>query len=134
MDGHDPNRPEDEPGESAEPHLPEAAEEVLATALHLAQAHLRLLRAELRLARASALALIGFAFAFGFLGVTAWLAICAALAVAIQSLTGSLAIGIAALALANLAGMAIVFAAMRRCWSDLGLPRTRRLLQRRQPA
>ncbi len=109
----------------------EHVREALHAAVHVAEASLGLLRAELRLARSSAISLIGLAFVLIFLGVGAWLAASAAIAVGIQHLTGNLFLGIGAVALANLAGIAVVLLMMRRCWRDLSLPRTRRLISGR---
>ncbi len=100
----------------------------LEQAVRVAEAALGLLRAELRLARSSALALVWLAFLLIFLGAGAWLASSAAIAAAIYELTGNVFYGIGAVALANMAGVAWVLLAMRRCWSDLMLPRTRKLI------
>jgi hypothetical protein len=108
--------------------LTESLRDTLASAWHLAEASLALLRAELRLARSSALALAWLAFALVFFGVGAWLALTVAIAMVIAQLSGQPLIGVAAVALINLAGTAWVLLAMRRCWSDLGLPRTRALI------
>lgn len=105
-----------------------AAREALEGALRVAEASLALLRAELRLARSSAMTLIWLSFSLIFLGVGAWLATSAALAAGIYMLTGNLLIGIGSVAFANLAGIAWVLHLMRRCWHDLSLPRTRALL------
>ena len=99
-------------------------------AARVAEAALALLRAELRLARSSAFALIGLGFALIFLGVGAWLATSAAIAAAIYQLTGNVFYGIGSVALANLIGVGVVLYAMRGCWRDLGMPRTRRMLGR----
>lgn len=99
-------------------------------AARVAEAALELLRAELRLARSSAFALIGLGFALIFLGVGAWLATSAAIAAAIYQLTGNVFYGIGSVALANLIGVGVVLYAMRGCWRDLGMPRTRRMLGR----
>lgn len=104
--------------------LREAGEQVVA-AFAAAWA---LLRVELQLARSSALALVWLVLAFVFFGVGAWLAISVAVAVAIYELSGSLLFGIAGVAVANVVGMAVVLWAMRNCWRDLALPRTRRAL------
>lgn len=87
-----------------------------------------LLCAELRLARSSAVALAGLALLLVFLGVGAWLATSAAIAAGIYELTGNVFYGIGAVALGNLAGAACVLWAMRRCWRDVSLPRTRRAI------
>lgn len=97
-------------------------------AIGAAEAALGLVRAELRLARSSALNLVWLGFGLVFLGVGAWLATSAAIAAGIYQLTGNVFIGIAAVALANLGGIAWVLFAMRHCWHDLTLPRTRRML------
>ena len=99
-------------------------------AARVAEAALALLRAELRLARSSAFALIGLGFALIFLGVGAWLATSAAIAAAIYQLTGNVFYGIGSVALANLIGVGVVLYAMRGCWRDLDMPRTRRMLGR----
>ena len=96
--------------------------------LRLAGSWLALLRAELRLARSSAFALIWLGFALVFLGVGAWLATSAAIAAGVYQLTGNVFVGIGSVALANIAGVFAVMFAMRGCWRDLGLPRSRRLL------
>jgi len=96
--------------------------------LRLAGSALALLRAELRLARSSAFALIWLGFALLFLGVGAWLATSAAIAAGVYELTGNVFVGIGSVALANIAGLFAVLFAMRGCWRDLGLPRTRRVL------
>ena len=87
-----------------------------------------MLRAELRLARSSALVLVWLGFALVFLGVGAWLATSAAIAAGIYQLTGNVFYGIGCVALANLIGVGVVLYAMRGCWRDLALPRTRRML------
>ncbi len=106
-----------------------AAREVLHGTLEVAEASLALLRAELGLARSSAVNLVWLAFVLVFLGVGAWLATSAAIAVGLWQLTGNAFAGIGVVALGNLAGVAFVLAAMRRCWRDLGLPRTRELVR-----
>jgi hypothetical protein len=105
-----------------------AARDALLGALKVAEASLVLLRAELRLARSSALTLVWLGFALIFLGVGAWLATSAAIAAGIYQLTGNLFIGIGSVALANVLGIIAVLMTMRRCWRDLGLPRTRELV------
>jgi hypothetical protein len=105
-----------------------AARLALEQAARVAEAALAVLRAELRLARTSALLLVVLAAVMVLLGLGAWFALNAALAAGIWELTGHLFYGIGAAALANLAGMAAVLLAMRRCWRDLALPRTRRML------
>lgn len=108
----------------------DAARGAMEQALRVAEAAFALLRAELRLARSSALLLVWLSFLLVFLGVGAWLATSAAIAVGVYQLSGNLFVGIGSVALANLAGIAIVLYAMRGCWRDLMLPRTRRMLGR----
>lgn len=121
--------------EATAPDLPQdgafvSARIAMEQAARVAEAALALLRAELRLARSSAFALIGLGFALIFLGVGAWLATSAAIAAAIYQLTGNVFYGIGSVALANLIGVGVVLYAMRGCWRDLGMPRTRRMLGR----
>jgi hypothetical protein len=97
-------------------------------AMRVASAAFALLRAELRLARSSAFVLIWLSFAVVFLGVGAWLATTAAIAAGIYQLTGNVFYGVGAVALANIIGVIVVLFAMRGCWRDLSLPRTRRVL------
>jgi hypothetical protein len=106
----------------------DAARKAFEQAMRVAQAALALLRAELSLARSSALLLVWLSFLLVFLGVGAWLATSAAIAVGVYQISGNLFLGIGSVALANLIGAAIVLLAMRNCWRDLGLPRTRRML------
>ncbi|MBN8481264.1 MAG: hypothetical protein J0L88_06685 [Xanthomonadales bacterium] len=106
----------------------EAAREALAGALAVAEASLALLRAELKLARSSALNLVWLGFGLVFLGVGAWLATSAAIAAGLWQLTGNAFVGIGLVALANIIGIVVVLAMMRRCWNDLSLPRTRELI------
>jgi hypothetical protein len=96
--------------------------------LRVASAALALLRAELRLARSSAFVLVWLSFALVFLGVGAWLATSAAIAAGIYQLTGNVFYGVGAVALANITGVIAVLFAMRGCWRDLALPRTRRAI------
>lgn len=98
--------------------------------MRVAEAALALLRAELQLARSSAFLLIWLSFALVFLGVGAWLATSAAIAAGIYQLTGNVFYGIGSVALANVIGVFVVLWAMRGCWRDLALPRTRRMLGR----
>lgn len=114
--------------EASEPGTLSAVREALQGALRVAEASLGLLRAELRLARSSALTLVWLSFALIFLGVGAWLATSAAIAAGIYLLSGNILVGIGSVALANLAGIAWVLYLMRRCWRDLSLPRTRKLI------
>jgi hypothetical protein len=114
---------------------PPASEDTIASirsafdeTLHVASTALALLRAELRLARSSAFVLVWLSFALVFLGVGAWLATSAAIAAGIYQLTGSVFYGIGSVALANIIGMIAVLFAMRGCWRDLALPRTRRAI------
>lgn len=107
-----------------------AARDALDQAVRAVGAAFALLRAELRLARSSALMLVWLGFALVFLGVGAWLATSAAIAAGIYELTGSLFVGVGSVALANLAGVGVVLWMMRTCWRDMALPRTRRMLHR----
>lgn len=106
------------------------ARDAMEQAKQVAYAAFALLRAELRLARSSALMLVWLGFALVFLGVGAWLATSAAIAAGIYQLTGNVFYGIGSVALANLIGVVIVLFVMRGCWRDLALPRTRRALGR----
>lgn len=108
----------------------ETARIAVEQAMRVVEAALALLRAELRLARSSAFVLVGLGFALIFLGVGAWLATGAAIAAAIYQLTGNVFYGVGSVALANIIGVALVLKAMRGCWRDLGMPRTRRMLGR----
>lgn len=125
-------QPASEPGESGRQgglgDTVQAAREALRGAIAVAEASLVLLRVELRLARSSALNLVWLAFVLIFLGVGAWLATSAAIAIGLYQLTGNAFAGIGIVALANIIGIAVVLKAMRRCWNDLSLPRTRELL------
>jgi hypothetical protein len=107
-----------------------AARNAVEQAVRVAEAAFALLRAELRLARSSALMLVWLGFALMFLGVGAWLATSAAIAAGIYQLTGNVFYGIGSVALANLVGIAAVLFAMRGCWRDLAMPRTRRAIGR----
>ena len=111
-----------------------SARDAVTQAVPAVDAAFNLFRAELRLARSSAMLLLWLGFALVFFGVGAWLAASAAIAAGIFELTGSVFLGIGSVALANLAGVGIVLYAMRNCWRDIGLPRTRRMLQRVGPA
>lgn len=113
-----------------EPDAFAVARAAMDQALRVVEAAFALLRAELRLARSSALMLVWLGFALVFLGVGAWLATSAAIAAGIYQLTGNVFYGVGSVALANLIGVAIVLFAMRGCWRDLGLPRTRRAVLR----
>lgn len=108
----------------------ESARIAMEQAMRVAEAALALLRAELRLARSSAFVLLGLGFALIFLGVGAWLATSAAIAAAIYQLTGNVFYGVGSVALVNILGVVAVLQAMRGCWRDLGMPRTRRMLSR----
>ena len=125
-------QPEDKDAEAGEPPAGagtfSAARDALLGAMQVAEASLALLRAELRLARSSALNLVWLSFALIFLGVGAWLATSAAIAAGIYQLTGNLFVGIASVAVANGLGIVAVLVAMKRSWRDLGLPRTRELV------
>ena len=111
----------------------EAARIAMEQAMRVSKAALALLRAELRLARSSAFVLVGLGFALIFFGVGAWLATSAAIAAAIYQLTGNVFYGVGSVALANVIGVVVVLQAMRGCWRDLGMPRTRRMLRRIGP-
>ncbi len=106
------------------------ARAAIAQAVRVAEAALALLRAELQLARSSAMLLVWLTLLLVFLGVGAWLAISAAIAAGVYELTGNLFYGIGSVALLNLLGMCTVALSMRACWRDLALPRTRRMLGR----
>ncbi|WP_395682212.1 hypothetical protein [Dokdonella sp.] len=106
----------------------DAARTAFDQAMRVAQAALALLRAELSLARSSALLLVWLSFLLVFLGVGAWLAASAAIAVGVYQLSGNLFLGIGSVALANVIGGVAVLFAMRGCWRELTLPRTRRVL------
>ncbi len=108
----------------------DVARNALEQAKQVAYAAFALLRAELRLARSSALMLVWLGFALVFFGVGAWLATSAAIAAGIYELTGNVFYGIGSVAIANLIGVAIVLFFMRGCWRDLALPRTRRAFGR----
>ncbi|MEO7324986.1 MAG: hypothetical protein ABIW82_09180 [Dokdonella sp.] len=114
----------------AEPDGFAAARAAMDQAVRVVEAAFALLRAELRLARSSALMLIWLSFALVFLGVGAWLATSAAIAAGIYQLTGNVFYGVGCVALANLVGVTVVLLAMRGCWRDLALPRTRRAFLR----
>lgn len=111
-----------------------AARDALDQAIRAVGAAFALLRAELRLARSSAMMLVWLGFALVFLGVGAWLAASAAIAAGIYELTGSIFYGVGSIALANLAGVGVVLLMMRTCWRDIALPRTRRMLHRARHA
>lgn len=107
-----------------------AARDALDQAMRAVGAAFALLRAELRLARSSAMMIVWLGFALVFLGVGAWLATSAAIAAGIYELTGSIFYGVGSVALANLAGVGVVLLMMRTCSRDIALPRTRRMLHR----
>lgn len=107
-----------------------SARTAMEQAVRVAEAALSLLRAELRLARSSAIALVWLAFALIFFGVGAWLATSAAIAAGIYQLTGNVFYGIGSVALANVIAVAVVLLAMRGCWRDVTLPRSRRMFTR----
>ena len=107
-----------------------AARIMFEDAIAAVEAAWALLCAELKLARSSAIALAGFALLLIFFGVGAWLATSAAIAAGIYELTGNMFYGIASVALGNIIGAAFVLLAIRRCWRDMGLPRTRRAIGR----
>lgn len=114
--------------EAAQTSLLDDALLAMREALQLAGAALALLRAELRLARSSALAIIALGLALVFFGVGAWLATGFAIALGIEALSGSFLLGACVVAAINFIGAAWVLYSMRRCWRDLGLPRTRALI------
>lgn len=120
-----------DPAEARPDPIPDAlaaARAALDQAVRVAEAALALLRAELRLARSSAVLMLWLGFALVFLGVGAWLASGAAIAAGIYQLTGNMFYGVGGVALANLLGVVWVLWLMRRCWRDLSLPHTRRML------
>jgi hypothetical protein len=120
--------PDDAPRAGAFEDTVSVVKQALDQTLELAGSVTTLLRAELRLARSSALVLVGLSFALVFLGVGAWLATSAAIAAGIYQLTGNVFYGVGAVALANIIGLVAVLFAMRGCWRDLSLPRTRRVI------
>jgi hypothetical protein len=124
----DARAPDDAPRAGAFEETIDVVKHALDKSLELAGATMTLLRAELRLARSSALVLVGLSFALVFLGVGAWLATSAAIAAGIYQLTGNVFYGVGAVALANIVGLVLVLLAMRGCWRDLSLPRTRRVI------
>ena len=105
-----------------------AARAALDQGVHVVEVAWALLRSELRLARTSARRMVWLGLVLIFLGIGAGLATGAALAAGIYQLTGNLFFGVGGVALANLIGVAWVLSRLRRCWRDLGLPRTRRML------
>ncbi len=107
-----------------------AARAAIEEAGNVACAGLALLRSELQLARSSALMLVWLGFALVFFGVGAWLATSAAIAAGIYQLTGSVFYGVGSVALANVIGVGGVLFAMRGCWRDLSMPRTRRMFRK----
>ncbi len=112
----------------------DAARDALKGALQVAEASLALLRAELRLAKQSALNLVWLGFALIFLGVGAWVATNAAIAAGLYQWTGNAFIGIGVIALANVIGVLWVLRAMQKSWADLSLPKTREMFAAsRQP-
>lgn len=106
----------------------EAARATAEQAWRVTRAALALLRAELKLARSSAVMLVVLGALLLLLGAGSWLAINAAIAAGIYELTGNVFYGVGGAALVNLAGVALVLWRMRACARDLGLPRTRQLL------
>ncbi len=111
----------------------ELAKHSLECAIQAVVATGNLLRAELKLAGASALALAGLGFMLIVLAFGAWLGINAVIVAAVFAWSGSVLLGSAVVFIANAAGAVVVVASMKRCWRDIGLPRTRRLLSR-QPS
>lgn len=106
----------------------ETMRDAFEAALRIAEASFALLRAELQLARRSALRILGLGLILVFLGVGAWLATGAAIAIGIYQLTGNAFYGIGCVALANIVGLVIALLMIRRYWNDLSLPRTRAML------
>lgn len=88
-----------------------------------------LLRVELKLAGASAIALVWLGFLLAVLAFGAWLGINALIVAAVFASSGSVLLGTAVVLFANVAGAVAVLFFMKRCWRDIGLPRTRRLLR-----
>ena len=121
-------RPAETPAASPEGDLIETLRVAADQTLRVIGSAITLLHTELALARASALALVWLSFALVFLGVGAWLATSAAIAAGVYQLTGNVFYGIGSVALANIVGAILVMFAMRGCWRDLTLPRTRRAL------
>lgn len=118
---------------SPDESLLDSLRDALRGALQVAEASFALLRSELRLARSSAMAIIWLAFAFIILGAGAWLSTIAAIAAGIYQLSGNFFIGVAVVAVINLAGIGWVVVMMRRCWRDLSLPQTRALITAASP-
>jgi hypothetical protein len=115
------------------PDDPETAGSVGATLDSVADAGralARLLRAELRLARSSAAALVWLGLATLVLAMGAWAGLNVFLIAAIHAWSGSVLLGTGVVACANFAGALWSVAAMRRCLDDLRFPRTRRVLDR----
>ncbi|MEP6881186.1 MAG: hypothetical protein ABI866_04290 [Dokdonella sp.] len=131
------SEPVGEPTESSAPSHEESLLDSLSGALQgslqVAKAAFALLRSELRLARTSAMAIIWLSFAFIILGAGAWLSTIAAIAAGIYQLSGNFFIGVAVVALINLAGIGWVVLMMRRCWRDVSLPQTRALIAAANP-
>lgn len=105
-----------------------AARDTAVQATRVAIAAWGVLRAELRLAQTSAGRLLVFGLFGLVLAGSAWLAILATIAAGIYELTGSLLVGVGAVALANVAGVAWIALLLRSCARDLALPQTRRIL------
>ncbi len=89
-----------------------------------------LLRAELRLARSSLVAIIWLAFATLVFAFGAWLGLNVLAFSVVHAWTGSVPLGAGAVLLANLGGAVWCVAILRRCLRDLALPRTRRMFDR----
>ena len=121
--GPDANRAETQPEDTLA-----VIKATLDESLRLAGAAWALLRAELRLARSSALVLVWLGFALIIFGVGAWVATSAAIAAGIYELTGNAFYGVGSVALLNIVGAVVVVHQMRGCWRDLALPRTRRAI------
>ncbi len=106
----------------------EAARATAEQAWRVGRAALALLRAELKLARSSAVMLAVLGALLLLLGAGSWLAVNAAIAAGIYELSGNVFYGVGGAALVNLTGVALVLWRMRACARDLALPRTRKLL------
>lgn len=108
--------------------LLDSLREGLADAIQVAEASFALIRSELRLARVSAITIIWLSFGLIILGAASWLTTLAAVVAGIYQATGNIFIAVASVAVGNLVGVVWVIFAMRRCWRDLSLPRTRALM------
>ncbi|MBN8728217.1 MAG: hypothetical protein J0H15_11035 [Xanthomonadales bacterium] len=117
-----------DPAGSATLDVLAAARDAAVQTARVATAAWGVLRAELRLAKTSAGRLVVFGLLALVLAGSAWLAILATIAVALYQLTHSLLIGVGAVALANVLGVAWLALLLRSCARDLDLPHTRRIL------